>query len=731
MRALIVILSILLALSAAVIFALYAVLKKLKADVVSECRSISDHISALACGNLTLAMPLRAPGKTRAFSREIREQFESIRRSYNDVTATPLERVCYVGTDPYLEGITCAHAMAEYCGEGARILVVITVSLEISNLDLRYRGFANALAESHSGARIIDVFEAKGNAADAYEYVKTAAGDAGLTGIYISGSSMAAPVARALKDTGRAGTISVICHDLGKDMVEFIREGVITAALLQDPILQGHDSVVHMFNHLVTGWRPIQPRLMCVMDLVTRANCAEFWDFGLGKPVKTRQMMERMIKPAAVAAKSLRIAVLGQDWNEFFLQTKAGALEAAEELRPCNAEVRWIVFNQARRPPEDIERDANAIVDGLIAEKYDGLVSIVGLKSIVPLLNKAVAAGIPMVTFNSEPLGLLGMLAWLERTSKKLRDMTHELTEGSSQIRQAMDQIAQASHGMVSSVIVQGESTQKGFVAAKDLMEMLENAARGEKSQLEVVDESSELSRRLSNLMGRFREQTGGMEKVRDGIAASMARMREMGEFSSRIGAIVSRIDEFATQTNILSINASIQAAKASGSGKGFKVIADEIRQLANDSAKAVVDIADLVRSIQASIQSSIQSTERSTAEVGLQLEYTAAGVSELDGLSRALVDIMAKVQSTSEDNAGVITKMGGSSRGLESVMNETSAISSENNAAIEELSASTVEITAQIAEITKMVSLLQDFVLVLQGSLAQFNTVRTDSVGA
>jgi methyl-accepting chemotaxis protein len=485
---------------------------------------------------------------------------------------------------------------------------------------------------------------------------------------------------------------------------------------------------VHMFNHLVTGWKPIQPRLLCVMDLVTRDNWGEFWDFGLGRPLKTRQMKEREAKPSAASKKKLKIAVLGQEWNELFLQVKSGALEAAEELKTYNAEVRWIVFNQAKRAVEDIEREADVIVHELIAEKFDGLVAIVGLKSIVPFLNEAVTAGIPMVTFNSEPLGLLGMLTWLERTSKKLSDMTHELTVGSAQIRQAMDQIAQASHGMVGGVIAQGESTKKGLVATKDLKEMLENAARGEESQLTVVDESSQLSMRLSDLMRRFRGQMGEMQKVRDDIAASMARMREMGEYSSRIGDIVTRIDQFATLTNILSINASIQAAKTSQSGKGFKVIADEIRQLANDSGKAVVDIADLILNIQGSIQSNIQSTEKSSVEVEAQLEYIADGVEELDDLSRALVDIMAKVQSTSKDNVGVIVRMSGSARGLESVMNETSAISNDNNASIEQLSASTVQITAQIAEIVKMVSLLQDFVLVLQGSLAQFNTVKSGS---
>ncbi len=103
-------------------------------------------------------------------------------------------------------------------------------------------------------------------------------------------------------------------------------------------------------------------------------------------------------------------------------------------------------------------------------------------------------------------------------------------------------------------------------------------------------------------------------------------------------------------------------------------------------------------------------------------------GVSELDHLSHALVDIMGKIQEYSQNNTSVILEMSNNSRELSNVMNETSSISVDNNQAIETLSASTVEISAQMHEITKMVSLLKTIVLVLQGSLAQFNTDKNNA---
>lgn len=696
--------------------------------IASECKSLAEYISALAYGNLTQTFPASIHQPRFTYLNVIYHEIEEIKRSYNNLTATPLERICYVGTDPYIEGIKCARAMADFCNKRGKIIVIITVSLDISNLDLRYRGFKNVFIEESPGMEIIDVFEARGNTEQAHDYVVSALREhPDLAGIYISGGSMAAPAALALEETGKAGRVALVCHDLGMEMADYVRKGVITATILQDPLIQGHDPIIHMYNHLVGGWRPIQPRLLCVMDSVTKDNCGEFWDYGEATLKITKQITERMAKPLAVSERKIKIAVLGQDWNNFFLQIKSGSLQAMEELRSRNAEVDWLVFNQARRGQDEILAEIEAITERLIAEQYDGIVMIVGLKSIVPCLNKAVAAGLPVITFNSEPLGLLGMLLWLERTSKHLQNMSNELTEGSSQIRLAMEQITHTSFDMVNRLVSQGESTMKGQASTERLMTMLENTTEGEKSQLAVVEQSSQLTKHISDLMARFHGQMKGMQEVKNEISFSSKKIKEMEGSSTQIGSIVSKIDHIASQTNILAINASIQAARVSESGKGFKVIADEVMNLAGESGKAVIEITALVKNIQDAISASVKATERSSAEVEKQLALIMEGVNELEKLSGSLVDIMDQIQKTSQNNADVIMEMRNNSRQLSDVMNATSHISADNNAAIEMLSASTVQISAQMNEITKTVTILKSIVLVLQGSLAQFNLLKSE----
>jgi methyl-accepting chemotaxis protein len=724
---LVIVLSIVILLLAAAGAVAAVALLRVRKGLSAEIEQISDYVGSLACGDLTRSFPAREGAAAPELVRGIYDEIKEIKRSYNNLTDMPLKRVCYIGTDPYLEGSSCARAMAEHCGDGAKVVVIITVSLDISSLDLRYRGFRNTLMASGAGMEILKVFEAKGDAGAAHEFVKASLRDyPGLKGIYVSGSSMAVPAAKALAEARRGGSVALVCHDLGKEMAPFLRDGIITSAILQDPIIQGHDSIIAMQKHLSTGWAPLQPRLLCVMDTVTKDNCERFWDFEKGEVRIGEELEARMLKPAEASGKRTRIAVLGQEWNEFFLQVKSGSMRAIQELRSLDVDVEWIAFNQARRSDAEIIAEIDALVKKFIKEKYSGIVSIVGLKGLVPYLNKAVAAGIPVVTFNAEPLGLLGMLSWLESTTMNLQDMSVELNDGSEQIRQAMEQISIASFDMVDRINRQGESTKDGLSSTERLTDKVAEAVSGEESQLEALNASFGLTERLSGLTGRFRARVEGMEAAKRGIEVTTKRIKDAERYSGQIGAIVTKIDDIAERTSILAINASIQAARvATESGKGFKVIADGIRELSTGSSGAVVEVAGLVEEIQKAVGASVREADGSSAEVQKQLDFVEEGAGELDGLSRALVEISEKIKETSKENAAVMLKMREDSEALKRVMDETSQISMENGSAIEELSASAIEISAQTKEIAKLVALLKDIVMVLKGSLAQFETKR------
>jgi len=87
-------------------------------------------------------------------------------------------------------------------------------------------------------------------------------------------------VARAILESKKAGSVTLICHDMTDETMRYVKQGVITATIGDNSFAQGHDPVVHLYNHLVTGWMPETPRLLIDMDVVTRTNYHHFWAEG-------------------------------------------------------------------------------------------------------------------------------------------------------------------------------------------------------------------------------------------------------------------------------------------------------------------------------------------------------------------------------------------------------------------------------------------------------------------
>jgi methyl-accepting chemotaxis protein len=129
-----------------------------------------------------------------------------------------------------------------------------------------------------------------------------------------------------------------------------------------------------------------------------------------------------------------------------------------------------------------------------------------------------------------------------------------------------------------------------------------------------------------------------GMDNIRDQIQDTAKRIKRLGESSQEIGDIVSLIDDIADQTNILALNAAIQASMAGDAGRGFAVVADEVQRLAERSSAATRQIENLVRAIQADTNEAVISMEQTTTEVvrGARLAQDAGvALEEIEGVSQ------------------------------------------------------------------------------------------------
>jgi len=141
----------------------------------------------------------------------------------------------------------------------------------------------------------------------------------------------------------------------------------------------------------------------------------------------------------------------------------------------------------------------------------------------------------------------------------------------------------------------------------------------------------------------------GGMNSIRDQIQDTSKRIKRLGESSQEIGEITELISDITEQTNVLALNAAIQAASAGDAGRGFSVVAEEVQRLAERSGDATRQIAALVKTIQTDTQDAVAAMERSTQGVveGTRLTDAAgAALSDIDRVSRQLAELIAQISN-------------------------------------------------------------------------------------
>jgi twitching motility protein PilJ len=186
------------------------------------------------------------------------------------------------------------------------------------------------------------------------------------------------------------------------------------------------------------------------------------------------------------------------------------------------------------------------------------------------------------------------------------------------------------------------------------------------------------------------------MNAIRETIQETSKRIKRLGESSQEIGNIVELINDIAEQTNILALNASIQASMAGEAGRGFAVVADEVQRLAERAGSATKQIEVLVRTIQADTNEAVVSMERSTTDVvggALLAENAGAALEEIEQVSNQIASLVQNISASSRQQASAA---GNISRNMH-VLREISTQTAENSAATSNSVGKLAELSTQL----------------------------------
>lgn len=288
------------------------------------------------------------------------------------------------------------------------------------------------------------------------------------------------------------------------------------------------------------------------------------------------------------------------------------------------------------------------------------------------------------------------------------------VSQTSSDLALAATSTADAATGIAYSIHQVSEVTADSATAITEIAAGSEQLARDASNvtsamvqleeTIETVQQGSRTQQSATNEAAQIVEQGGlavsktiaSIDLIQQQVSNSVVAVQELGEKQKQIGEIVKTIEGIASQTNLLALNAAIEAARAGEQGKGFAVVADEVRKLAVNSTLATQEIATLIDSVTEMVDRATAAMDASVAEVENGQRHSDEGRAALTNILQSVTT----VRELAKQNEGSVLSMANLAKDVSQSVQEVAAVSEETAANTQKLSASSEEVSATTEEV-------------------------------
>ena len=283
-------------------------------------------------------------------------------------------------------------------------------------------------------------------------------------------------------------------------------------------------------------------------------------------------------------------------------------------------------------------------------------------------------------------------------TIEELRTLVRGINSATDQVTKATQETQAISNRLYEASQRQNKEIQQASASVLQMAESINEVSQTATQSARVAQQSLAAAEKGGQVV---QNQIAGMNEIRTQIQDTSKRIKRLGESSMEIGEIVELISDITEQTNVLALNAAIQAASAGEAGRGFTVVAEEVQRLAERSGEATKQIEAIVKTIQADTQDAVAAMEKSTVGVveGTKLSDAAGqALTEIQKVSRDLADLISRISAQTQMQTASVTDVTRGMQGILKITEETTEGTKQTNVSIGQLTKLAAELRSSVA---------------------------------